>query len=110
MGESRERVRLYVRGAITGYKRSKVNQHSHTSLLKLDGVTCKSATDFYLGKRVAFIYKAKTVKKGTLYRCIWGRVTRAHGAGGAVRAKFSSALPPSSLGGRVRVMLYPSRI
>lgn len=35
--------------------------------------------DFYLGKRLAFIYKAKTEKKGSLYRVIWGKV-RALGA------------------------------
>lgn len=69
-----ERVRLYVRGSILGYKRSKVQQHSHTSLIKIDGVESREETDFYAGKRIAFIYKAKTPKKGTLYRCIWGKV------------------------------------
>lgn len=76
-----ERVRLYVRGSIMGYKRSKANQHSHTSLIKIDGVETKEECEFYLGKRIAFIYKAKTLKKGTFYRCIWGKVcscARAH--------------------------------
>lgn len=27
-----------------------------------------------MGKRVAFIYKAKTLKQGTRFRCIWGKV------------------------------------
>jgi ribosomal protein L35AE/L33A len=42
----------------------------------MDGVNSKEEADFYLGKRVAFIYKAKTLKQGTKFRCIWGRVRR----------------------------------
>ena len=97
--------------------------------------------DFYLGKKLCYIYKAKTKKRNSLYRTIWGKVTRAHGKSGVVRAKFRKNLPPSSLvrwawrvalsssadftrssrshsfsvrvtpqGGKVRCMLYPSRI
>ncbi len=36
--------------------------------------------DFYLGKRVVYIYKAHKEIKGTKFRTIWGRVARAHGA------------------------------
>lgn len=61
-------------------------------------------------QRLAYVYKAKTAKKGTNFRVVWGRVTRAHGSVGTVRAKFRKNLPPSSLGESVRVMLYPSRV
>lgn len=105
-----ETVRLFVGGQILGYKRSKANQYNHTALIKIDGVMSKGELDFYLGKRIAYIYRAHTEKKGSKLRVMWGKVTRAHGSAGAVRAKFRKNLPPKSLGGSVRVMLYPSRV
>jgi len=104
-------VRLYVNGAILGYKRGLRNQYNHTSLIKIKGVDTKKDTDFYLGKRVAFITKASTENKsGTKFRVTWGRVCRPHGSNGIVRCKFAKDLPPQAIGGRVRVMLYPSRV
>lgn len=101
---------MYVKGAILGYKRGLRNQYEHTSLIKIQDVADKAATDFYLGKRLCYIYKAQKEIRGSKFRTIWGRVTRAHGASGVVKAKFQRNLPPKSMGGRVRVMLYPSRV
>lgn len=40
---------------------SKVNQYHHTALLKIKDVNDKSDVDFYLGKRVAYIYKVRAM-------------------------------------------------
>ena len=86
-----------MRGTILGYKRSKSNQYEHTSLLQIEGVSTKEDVAWYGGKRIAYVYKAKTKSDGTAVRCIWGKVTRPHGNSGVVRAKFRSHLPPSSM-------------
>ncbi|KAJ1962101.1 60S ribosomal protein L33B [Dispira parvispora] len=103
-------VRLYTRARVLGYKRSRHIQSPDTSLLKLENVATKEETGFYLGKRVAYIYRAKRVIKGSNVRVVWGRITRSHGNSGVVRAKFAKNLPPKSFGSIIRVMLYPSSI
>ena len=102
--------RLYAKAVITGYKRSHHRQRPHTNVLKIQGVNCKEDTTFYLGKRVVYIYGAKTEKADSKFRVVWGKVTRSHGNKGSVRAKFSKNLPPSALAAQVRVMMYPSNI
>ncbi|KAI0741272.1 ribosomal protein L35A, partial [Daedaleopsis nitida] len=82
----------------------------NTSLLQIEGVATKEDAQFYLGKRVAYIYRAKREIQGSKVRVIWGRVTRPHGNSGAVKGKFRSNLPPHSFGASVRVMLFPSNI
>ncbi|CAL9132655.1 unnamed protein product [Musa textilis] len=125
-GRQGERVTLYVRGTMLGYKRQVEigfaistfsNQYENTSPVQIEGVNTKEEVAWYCGKRMAHIYKAKTKKKGTQYRCIWGKVARPHGNSGVVRAKFKSNLPPKSMArftsmlcGRVRVFIYPSNI
>merc|ERR1712216_92362 len=102
-------TRLYVKGVMMGFKRGLRNQYEHTSILKIQNVQDKKVTEFYLGKRVCFIYKAQKEIRGSKFRTIWGRVTRPHGSNGSVRAKFQRNLPPKAMGAQVRVMLYPSR-
>ncbi|KAJ1409643.1 ribosomal protein L35A [Ochromonadaceae sp. CCMP2298] len=103
-------VRLYVKGTVMGYRRGFTNTYHHTSLLQLDGVKDKEASSFYYGKKVAYIYKASKAVKGSKFRVIWGKVMRAHGSNGVVRAKFSTNLPSTAIGSSIRVMLYPSSV
>ena len=104
--EKKRSPRLHVDGAILGYKRALRTQNPTVSLIKIKGCDNKADTEFYLGKRIAFVTKAQDGS----FRVNWGKVCRAHGSNGVVRCRFRRNLPPQSIGGRVRVMLYPSRI
>eukprot|EP00121_Abeoforma_whisleri_P013803 Awhi_evm2s12735 len=101
--------RLYCKAKVLGFKRGQRMQKTHTSLVKIEGVKTKDHVDYYLGKRIAYVYQATNANGGNK-RIIWGRVTRAHGNSGVVRAKFATNLPPSSIGASARVMMFPSRI
>ena len=96
--------RLYVKGIFTGFRRNKVWVLNNQAILKLEGLNDKKEAQYYLGKRVVFIYRAKDG-----YKTIWGRIRSSHGNNGLVKAKFLHNLPPRGIGAQVRVMLYPQR-
>lgn len=108
-------VRLHTKAVHLGYMRNRLNQNCAQSRLQIEGVKDRKDAQFYMGKRVAYVYKAQTLKKASSgklskYRVMWGRIIAPHGNGGHVRAKFRKNLPPNSIGKGVRVMLYPSTI
>eukprot|EP00164_Ancoracysta_twista_P000111 GFYU01000159.1.p2 GENE.GFYU01000159.1~~GFYU01000159.1.p2 ORF type:complete len:121 (+),score=20.50 GFYU01000159.1:22-363(+) len=109
-------VRLYAKGVFLGYRRANTNHTPHTALVKVENVSTREETSFYEGKRVAYVYRVQRPRtKGpngdtSKVRTIWGRITRPHGNGGVVRAKFAKNLPANAMGAKLRVMMYPSRI
>lgn len=89
-----------LRGRHLSYQRGRRTTHPATSLIKIEGVDDTKAakyvlpwqaialtscmltrSSFYLGKKVAYVYRASTEKRGTKIRVIWGKVTRPHGTG-----------------------------
>mmetsp|Transcript_13388 Transcript_13388/g.18138 ORF Transcript_13388/g.18138 Transcript_13388/m.18138 type:complete len:125 (+) Transcript_13388:47-421(+) len=110
VNKNRQPTRLYSRGVILGPKRSKSNVYLNCTLVKIEGVKTRDDTQFYCGKRVAYIYRAKTEKQGTKFRIMWGKVRRPHGNSGVVRTKFKKNIPAKAFGGPCRIMLYPSSI
>mmetsp|Transcript_4166 Transcript_4166/g.12522 ORF Transcript_4166/g.12522 Transcript_4166/m.12522 type:complete len:114 (-) Transcript_4166:125-466(-) len=108
-------VRLYSKGVVMGYKRGIRKQYPQQARIKVEGLEDRKDVQFYLGKRVAYVYKGHTEKKGpkgkmSKYRVMWGKIIGPHGNGGVVRARFRNNLPPTSIGGPVRIMMYPSSI
>lgn len=85
-------------------------------MLKIQHVDDVDSSKFYHGKRVAYIYKAHSLKNNTKFRviiifiqAIWGRISRSHGSNGVVIARFGRNLPPRAIGSTLRVFLYPNR-
>lgn len=102
-------VRLWVRAKFLGFRRSKVNQNTNQSILRLEGVNDSNAASYYFGKRVVYIYKTPSGQKDKKFRTIWGRIATSHGNTGAVLARFTHNLPPRAIGSTLRVMLFPQR-
>lgn len=70
---------VYVKARHLGYQRGKRNTNPNVSLLSLEGVDSTEAAEFYLGKRVAFVYRAQTETRGSKHRVVWGKIRKTHG-------------------------------
>mmetsp|Transcript_21725 Transcript_21725/g.34878 ORF Transcript_21725/g.34878 Transcript_21725/m.34878 type:complete len:167 (+) Transcript_21725:117-617(+) len=110
-GVFRDPVKLYLRGVVMGYRRSRLNIHPNRSLIKIEDVKTKQDARYYLGHRVLYIYRAPTKKDPRttkpVLRVISGKITGTHGNNGTVRVRFSPNLPSRAHGKRVRVLLWP---
>jgi large subunit ribosomal protein L35Ae len=95
---------LYSKGRVLGYERAMRNQNPNTSLIQVEGVQTTKDAQFYLGKRIAYVYRAKREVNGSKIRVIWGRIARTHGTNGVVKARFRNNLPPKSFGASVRIV------
>ncbi|CAO3592366.1 unnamed protein product [Absidia cylindrospora] len=62
--------RLYSKGRVLGYERAKRNQNPNTSLIQVEGVQTTKDAQFYLGKRIAYVYRAKREVNGSKVRVI----------------------------------------
>jgi large subunit ribosomal protein L35Ae len=110
-----QKIRLFARAIITGYRRSLKRQYRHTSIVHIEGLKERKDASFYLGKRVAYVTKKANKTKKSIAtlggrRVQWGKIIKVHGNSGAVKVKFSPQLPPTSIGKAARVFLYPSTI
>ena len=106
------KARVHVNATFMGFQRAQRNQYPNVALLQINGVNTKSDTPFYLGKRVAYVYKVN-VKKGSnkpAVRAIFGKIVAPHGNRGVVKARFLHNLPPKAIGQNIKVFLYPSNI
>ncbi|SCV15038.1 related to 60S ribosomal protein L33-B [Nakaseomyces glabratus] len=71
-----ESHRLYVKGKHLSYQRSKSVNNPNVSLLQIEGVANPQEAQFYLGKRVAYVYRASKEVRGSKIRVMWGKITR----------------------------------
>ena len=102
-------VRLYQKGIFTGFRRYRIGQVMHQALIHIQNCKDKQSARWYLGKRVAYIYKVPSKVNDTRFRVSWGKVINTHGHAGGVRAKFNTNITAGAMGATVRVMLYPNR-
>tara|TARA_B100000780_G_C21012315_1_gene405452 strand:- start:629 stop:850 length:222 start_codon:yes stop_codon:yes gene_type:complete len=52
-------VRLYQKGVFTSFRRSRCHQWEEQALVEIQNCKSKADAKWYMGKRVAYVYKVK---------------------------------------------------
>ena len=81
-----------MKATIVNFRTARHHQTQNQLVLKVDGVSDKSAAEKLVGKKVSYKCDGKSSK------IISGEVTSAHGNSGAIRARFEKGLPGQSIG------------
>ncbi|CAL0306790.1 unnamed protein product [Lupinus luteus] len=77
-GRQRECVRLYVRGTILGYKRSKSNQYPNISLLQIERINIKEEVLLLCIISFGTWSKASRTAIPSLFTMIYGKLGTIH--------------------------------
>ena len=84
-----------MKGLIINYRRGLKTQTPRQYIIEVEGISTKNATEKLRGKKV--VWKTKAGKS------MIGKIMQAHGAKGAVRAKFEKGLPGQAIGTKVEI-------
>lgn len=84
-----------MKGLIINYRRGLKTQTPRQYIIEVEGISTKSATEKLRGKKI--VWKTKAGKS------MIGKIMQAHGAKGAVRAKFEKGLPGQAIGTKVEI-------
>ena len=84
-----------MKGRISNYRRGVHTEYTNQYVVSVEGVTDRQSADGIVGKRV--VWKTSAGKE------IVGKVSKAHGNGGAVLVRFDKGLPGQAVGTDVDV-------
>merc|ERR1712166_781547 len=64
-------IRLYQNGVFTGFRRGKTTQNESQALIHIENCPDKAGARFYLGRRVAYVFRGKNTVNNTNFRVHW---------------------------------------
>ncbi|MFA5382676.1 MAG: 50S ribosomal protein L35ae [Candidatus Micrarchaeia archaeon] len=79
-----------MKGKIINYRRGRKTEYTNQYVIEVNGITSKEKASILCGKRISW--------KTTTGNEIVGKITKAHGNGGAVLARFNKGLPGQAVG------------
>lgn len=83
-------------GTIANFRSGRHTQDNYEMVIKVPGVDSKAKAEKLVNKNVEWVTPSgKTIK---------GKITKAHGNKGAVRAKFEKGMPGQSISTKVKVI------